>query len=536
MESLGSIPANKYAPVLNDANCSNLASVGFLPFSQTLKHCPWREKIDNDWLRFCTDKKIEYDSNAFHVASSSHERVNKASLKYDKLYPESIPIEEFRIALRDLLNFFDVLKDECPILDFDDVKVTPDSVSGLVFEKWFALKKKKDAAKEFPYIKNFWDQAHLENHPWLWKQAGKVELLKLSKLLNDDIRCFTIIPFEAFMYTARMFQSMNEKMCEPSFYNQSPLKHGVNMTRGGFRSLLEELRFGIKDLDVIEGDCTKWDSGMLDMLFEAILHVRFSCWDKKGMTPEEWWARARYAYSQIKESFIALTTGQVIQKMFGNPSGQTSTTDDNCIGHLFVLCLMWRRLYKRSLYADHGRRVNMAIYADDHVICAEAELNLKPYERRATEYARAGCSLAKDKDFTSKDFEGHTFLGLTARWSKQYNCYVPYFSKTRAFCSLAQYEKIYTIKQVFDRASVLLLLTSFDDECFEVIRNFMKELKTRYAGMLLGRRTPTIGICRAFWLCREVGGSDGDKNLDSCVKEWLPKILKSERFCPPRQN
>jgi len=498
---------NPKAPTIQENGLVNLSSCGFLPWSQSLKFSKWREKIDHDWREFCALKNVEYNHDAFHVSCSTHEGVNKTVLKYDKPYPNPVSAFEKKRAIYDVKQFFRKLKDKCPIIPFDDVMVNPDAVTGLVAQKWFDICKKDEALmKMMPYFEKFWEVAHLENYPWLWKQAGKVELLKLQKLIDVDIRGFTIIPFDAFLATARMYQAMNEAMCTPEFYRTSPLKHGLNMTHGGFRSLLIELSSRIQELEVIEGDCVKWDSGMIDDLFACIKEIRFFCWDKKGMSEKEWWQRTNYYYQEIMESYIGLTTGQVLQKMFGNPSGQTSTTDDNCIGHLYVLCDFWRQRYGCSLFEDYRNKINLAIYADDHLIVAEKSLKFGEFEPRQMGYKKHGCDLSREKDLVTDTFEGHTFLGLTATWNEQLKTYVPKFSALKTLNTLEKYECSYTIEQVFDRAVTLLLLVSFDFDTFKVVEDYLDYLQDKYPLQLAHRKIPTLGGCHSFWLCQE--GSD----------------------------
>lgn len=527
-ESLESHCCNKMAPLVDDSGFCNLASIGFLPFSQSLKYAEWREILDPNWRDFCLQYGIKYDQNAFHVACSTHEGVNNSVKKYDKKYPLDLSEKTKRSAIYDCKCFFNKLENKCPIIDQDDIMVNPDAVTGVVATKWFGIKKKEEAVhKMLPYCDRLWEEGHKIFYPWLWKQAGKVELLKIKKLLNCDIRGFTIVPFEGFTYAARMCQSLNEAMCDPSFYNTSPIKHGVTMSRGGFRMLLRELLYHIDDPNIIEGDCVKWDSGMIDVLFEAILEIRFHCWDKKGMSVDEWWERMRYIYSQIRESYICLTTGQIVQKMFGNPSGQNSTTDDNCIGHLFVLCCLWRTRYGRSLYADFRDKINIALYADDHIIACNGALDFSSFDLRQAEYRKLGCDLDKEKDFVSKTFENHTFLGLTMKWHATLKTFVPHFSGIKALNTLEKYEKNYTVDQVFDRAITILLLVSFDDETYSVVKGFLNYLQDKFPSELFHRKIPSLMSCHAYWLCQEgfdnletharwlyaesVGGLDGDK-------------------------
>lgn len=511
-------------------DCGVMNHIGFIADKQQLKDVPYYEHTDNDWEVYCEKTGFSYDKEAFHVANPTYFNVNKATLKYNKEQLSScVSDAELRIAIKDICEILHPLEGMCKILDEGEVMLNPQASCGPILSKVFGCENKLEAwCFAADYIRTFWDRAHKLKYKPLWKQAGKVEPLKAAKILNQDIRAFTIIPFEQFMATARMYQDQNDKMCDPKIWKNTPIKHGINLSHRGFNDLIVELCQGLQNLCVIEGDCSKWDSGMIKRIFDAIKEIRFFMWDKKGMSVEEWWERTNHYYDDIVNSCLLLPTGQILMKDIGNPSGQTSTTDDNCLGHLLILCLGWRRLYGRPLSSDLGKTIRIALYADDHVMAIneKAHPEWKSFETRSKIYAALGATLTREKDFVSNSFEGHTFLGLTARWSESFRQYVPHFDTLKAYNSLGKYEKSFSPTQLFERAYTLAHLVSFDDKAFKIIQGYMSFLKTQYL-TLATKQVPSQAQCHAYWLGYEsVAG--GELNGPSLI--YIPNGENTEEI------
>lgn len=459
------------------------------------------EKFLNENSRWATQARIA--EPMFRVSNPTYKSVNATLLKYDKPVPPMLDSDIVEKAFGDLLEFFHVLLNSCPVLPTEEVEYTPDTVPGFVFSKCFGCREKRECLAYLDYINLFWERAHLERYPVLFTQCGKVENLKKKKIDAQDIRGFTVAPFEFFVAKARMSQALNHAMCEPKFFANSPIKHGINMMDGGFFDLLKKLS-SIPNPIFGEGDAMKWDSSSTRFMLELCKRLRYHCWDKKGMSEEEWWSRMDYYYDQVISSYIILPTGQILQKNQGQPSGTTNTTDDNCIMHLFMWCYMWRKLRGQSLYKSFGRDVYLALYADDHIFSVNKDLGVHPYEVRKPVYEAFGVGLDPDKDLVTSDLSDHTFLGFKARWVPEYKNYVPIFDSLKATNALMKNEKKKVdVDAIWSRAFSIGLITCYEPEMYNMVRSYLEFLK-RTEPTLNGKYVPTIHDYRRKWHRREM--------------------------------
>lgn len=488
-----------------------MSEIGFLPRSATLTESKWKDTICTDWHKFKKDIEFDYNDDAFHMANQSFFGVNKSVLKYDQ--PTFRPDIDQRVlndSISDLLDLFASLKDSVPIRDYKNVQYEPGTSAGPTLKQFLNLKKKRDASKNpraREFFEWFWQNAHKEDFPVLFSQAGKVELLKKAKLDNFDIRGFTIAPFEFVLYAGAMDQDLNERMCESSFFNFSPIKHGINMSSGGYRSFLDQLlNLKCKDIKFVEGDCVKWDAALIAYLFWIASMVRFYCWDKKGMSVDEWWSRRRFIYKNNCYSFIVLPTGQVVMKMGGEPSGTVSTTDDNCIYHAFILCVIWRLLTGGSLAADYGKRFGGGLYSDDHLFSVDAAVGFHDFDFRQKIYACFGANLSRDQDKVDDTIHGHKFLGLTFRYDPISKKIVPIFDSLKALNSLGKSDKAFPAHIKLQRAVAFLYLVAFNslfekEKVFDAIRRFACRLREMSVAGSPEKRVhiPTESEARCFW-------------------------------------
>jgi hypothetical protein len=267
---------------------------------------------------------------------------------------------------------------------------------------------------------------------------------------------------------------------------------------GGFFDLMRKLR-SVVNAKFCEGDAIKWDSSCSRMMLEICKRLRYECWDKEGMSADEWWERMNYYYDQIISSCIILPTGQIVQKMMGQPSGTVNTTDDNCIMHLFIWCYMWRLKFSKSLFDDFGSKIYLSLYADDHIFSIDPKLNVHPYEERQPYYDLFGVGLDKDKDFVSDSPEGHTFLGLKARWVPEYKNYVPIFDANKILNILGKQEsKRPDLEAVWCRAISVALASAYDPDTHNCVRSYLEFLR-RSEPHFSGKIVPSTDWFRAKW-------------------------------------
>lgn len=469
-----------------------------MPCSSSLPRQLVKDCIDPDFKAFQSDLGVDFDDDAFHYVTQTHEANWKATLKYDRIYSDpKFSEEELNGVVQDMLEFFEPLKDSCPILPLDQVDYNTKSSPGFIMKKVFGCKNKLDVVqKHEDYLNLFWEKAHKEKYPTLWTQSGKVEMLKSSKIRNNDVRAFTIIPAEMFFSLARMSQSFNAILCDS--YRTMPIKHGINLSYGGFKDLLEKMT--LHNMFVGEGDCRKWDSSMVQLLLELAKIVRFYCWDKKGMSVEEWWERMDYYYDETITTCLYNSTGEVLIKFAGQPSGTVNTTDDNCLAHLFVFCSLFRRHTGKSLYKLWHINVELALYADDHLFTVTGlTAPIHDFELRRNHYARFGLDLDAEKDVVSRSFDGHTFLGLTA---ENHNGVLhPVYNWLKALNSLQKSDTQLDPEAKLSKSISFMLLLAYAPQ-FDVVAKYARFLVRKYPYLEIFH-IPSHREAQNFWLRKE---------------------------------
>lgn len=498
-----SIKEPKYLRIVGYFNCIDTKGV-----SNVGGH---EDSLFSNFLAF-KKKQDLFDRTKYVVTRDTHANVNASVLKYDKEPADFSKLDPatFAAALEDCKMFFRPLHDSCPILEYNDLSFVPDTSPGFKYKR-AGCKSKIHALDKFgAEIRSAWNTLHVEKTPVLWKQASKIELLKSSKVDCGDLRGFTCPPLDYLLCCMRMNSSFNEKSHDyAADFNSFITRVGYVLQRGGFSRLLK--RHDRPGCFVGEGDADKYDSNIADWIFyNIVLPVRYVCWDKKGMSEDEWWQRQLWYYEQKVKSFILLPSGQIVQKDTGNPSGQDSTGDDNGIIHAFILCYTWRDFYKRSLYEDRDV-CRLDLYSDDHVFSCPFEFDrFASYQERAASYALFGVQLSKAKDLVTTSPEGHTFLGPKA--IKYRGEWVPLYNRDKVLCAALKMEKKFEPPVLVGRIISLLLNAPFDEDAFSLLREYAFDLYKSCGSIVLPvdsspdlppkwlYTVPSLSEVRAFWM------------------------------------
>jgi hypothetical protein len=309
----------------------------------------------------------DVDGKLYNIRRDTHNGTLQAILKYDIAMPCELSLDHrlVRCALDDTLRDYGRFENRGSIRAAGEVFINPDSSSGPVYKKMGFT----DKVEVYTYVPElvqwFWDVAHHVDYSVLWKEFGKTELLKVTK----NTRGISVAPADFQMAGARMNQHTNELLSEVgNKFDACPSRVGMVMQGGGLDRYAEWL--DVTDWLKISSDNDKFDSRILNILFEVVKVVRYHLWDKKGMSGEEWWQRQNYYYGQKTRSFILCSNGQVFLKLWGNPSGQDSTTYDNTIIHAFVKNYLWRLLtglmYSPDAFVEKREHYRCGLYGDDN--------------------------------------------------------------------------------------------------------------------------------------------------------------------------
>lgn len=477
---------------------------------------PWHEcKYFSDFLADNPMPKdlTQADLRLYNVRRDTFKGSVHALLKYE--LPDGEPILDIptlRAALQDVKREFSEMEGKGKIRDPGEVLINPDGSSGVVF-KAQGLSTRQDVLAEEPGMLTWFDNhAHRVGYPILWKEFGKVELLKQGKA----IRGISNPPVDFHMSSARMNQHTNElasdignKVVDQAF---GP---GMTMQGGGLNRYISWLN----ELDglMASSDADRWDAGLRRIWFQLIKELRFFFWDKKGMSEEEWWERQNYYYDQKMFSYLVSSNGQVFLKMFGNPSGQDSTTYDNTWAHILMKFYIFRRVTGIGASPDgYGiikRHYRTKCYGDDNNEKVAPPYDIHyTFEKRQAAYAELGITLSKAKDVESRDPQGHVWLGKTIRYDAESQAWVGEVNANKVLCSLLNLESNDLVPEIiFMRTIALMVEATWTEPLQTYIRQYAHWLheKTIKHALDMGDNdrwfvsVPTHEMCKNFWLGRE---------------------------------
>lgn len=496
-----------------------LRQLGFIDRMETKGLDNIRSVLDVNFQQWVWECSFPFE-DIYDVSNDTHSNCNNSVMKYDVPQPDLSLCDQAALegAKQDVMELWRPLADSCRILDMGEVQYVPKTNPGAIF-KMAGFKTKREAVQHaWPALEKFWNTAHhysttpsgiktTKGYPVLWKQASKVELLKRSKLESGDLRGFTCPPVDFFAAKARMCQHFNEESHKWAYWLPGMQRCGLTIQYGGFHWLMTQL----EGLLVGAGDCKKWDGPLCDYLFAICEDVRFHCWDKQGMSVEEWRERMDYYYEQTVRSFILLPSGEVIQKFLGNPSGDVNTTVDNCIIHQFIICYIWRRIFGGSLLRE-PQKPNINLFADDNIYGTDpSHRRFHEYDERARYYKEFGITLAKEKDVSGREGpEGVTFLGPAAKltgWG-----WAPLYPRDKIVCSMLHLKSDCSPEIRLARTLSLMVNATFDRPLFDLLRGYALRLMQRgwtpdwsvfdvddTYPILRSTGPPSWEQCRDFW-------------------------------------
>ena len=494
----------------------NVDVVGYYAMSETKGRSNYGGKNDPIFLDYLnrTGENVPFDREKYCVTADTHQNVNASVRKYDR--ESKFPVIDdvlYKQALEDTKRFYGPLRGKCRILSFDELEYVPSTNPGVKY-KLAGCRSKEQALDSYrDQIEKAWELHHVLKVPCLWKQAAKIELLKMAKVKEGDLRGFTCPEIDYLFCCMRMNGDFNVRThAYADKFDTMISRVGFTLQNGGFTRLCN--RHDRKDCHVGEGDAWKWDSCLDEELFQVCKEVRFDCWDKEGMSADEWWARQDWYYENKVHSYILLPSGQIVLKHTGNPSGQDSTTDDNCIMHTFIICYAWRKLFGRSLYDDRFE-ARFDIYADDHVWSVPEKFKKwADFDTRRKIYDEFGVKLSKEKDLVTHSIEGHTFLGPTARLIDGTWC--PVFNRDKALCAAFKMDHDFPVDIQVGRILSIMINVCFDRPAFDLLRDyafyllelcktitFPDDLDLGFLSINWLKRVPSHTEVVDFWLGRE---------------------------------
>lgn len=306
---------------------------------------------------------------------------------------------------------------------------------------------------------------HLKNDDLeiFWYSFPKNEIMKESKASIGDVRFIQCAPC-TYTRVGAAYETMANNSCkERTWTNQCQV--GWNPLCGGVNAYLQ--RFN-PCKQFMEMDWTRYDGTIPVEIFQKVSDFRVSMMD---LTPDELIVYKNYRKHLINRKTI-FTDGSVVEITKGNPSGQFSTSIDNC---MFQTCFIQleTRDYHRSIGIEltpeecYNTTVGMS-YGDDRLTgykdigygCnAPTEEWLPAYYKE-----KFGMWVKPENIKVQTTLVGLSFCGFTIHRSMNSNQFIPLYKTDKIYASLSDpANPSADFETLENKINSALILTSFDE-------------------------------------------------------------------------
>nr|UZH25319.1 ORF1ab [Mamastrovirus 3] len=210
-----------------------------------------------------------------------------------------------------------------------------------------------------PYIKEFKRVDAGEKPKVLWYCFLKKEQLKKEKIKDGDIRQIVCPDAIYSRVGAALEQHQNNLMKKHT--EDSSGQCGWTPFFGGFERRMRKLDHG----HIIEFDWTRFDGTIPRALLKHIKDLR---WEKMNKTHRERYKHVHDWYVEnLLTRYVLMPSGEVTIQRRGNPSGQISTTPDNCMVNYWLQAFEFAYLNKGKDINNLWKEYETIVYGDDRL-------------------------------------------------------------------------------------------------------------------------------------------------------------------------
>lgn len=337
----------------------------------------------------------------------------------------------------------------------------------------------------------------LEEGPldFLWYGFLKNEMIKRIKVESEDIRLICCAPAVYCRIGAYFEQEMNTRMKERCYQREA--KVGWSPFGQDFCDLMDSMNDNHHKF--MELDFTRYDGTIPDFVWDEVNAIRLASYDGDH----------RKAYRHYRENLhgrkMVLATGDMVVINQGNPSGQYSTSPDNCIAHTLLCAYLMAGWWKKCTgkvpsFEQLNSFYMLFSYGDDHL----SGFNLdnewavpEPDPEWMISFTKEhlGMWIKPENIKVSHRLTGLTFCGLTigrknGRWVGKYKA-------DKIYASIVEpAQKVSTLEDMGQKISSALLLTVHDDSHHS---RRIREVAERYGHLKPDWQRPSVVDLKSIW-------------------------------------
>ncbi|UMO75798.1 MAG: ORF1ab [Xinjiang mamastrovirus 5] len=256
-----------------------------------------------------------------------------------------------------------------------------------------------------PYIREFKRVDAGERPKVLWYCFLKKEQLKKEKIRDGDIRQIVCPDAIYSRIGAALEQHQNTLMKKHT--EDSSGQCGWTPFFGGFERRMRKLDHG----HIIEFDWTRFDGTIPRALLKHIKDLR---WEKMNKAHRERYKHVHDWYVEnLLTRYVLMPSGEVTIQRRGNPSGQISTTPDNCMVNFWLQAFEFAYLNKGKDIEKLWKEYETIVYGDDRLTSTPCIPD--NYVERVVEMYKTvfGMWVKPEKVKVTQTIKGASFCGFT---------------------------------------------------------------------------------------------------------------------------
>nr|AVM87166.1 ORF1ab [Huanan hylidae astrovirus] len=287
--------------------------------------------------------------NGFEPASWTELAYRKTLDKHKFFEPDAqVDVTAWEQATMEVLKIFDALG-QSDVLNWDQVEKPLETSPG------YPLLIDYDASwrvyEKHPDICDLAWRDMVNSFSYWWYVFLKQEQVRTEKVNNGDIRAIYCQPDPIARCQARFDQDFNAK-CK-----KNGLQHGICVGMNPFSDTDAMVRLLGQPNYFVDKDWKRFDGTIPACV---MLHIRYLRW--KNLKPryqtEENWKVFQNITMNIVFKYLVHPTGEWWYVEKGNPSGQMSTSIDNCLVNIFISNYLSFAVYGKAVHS-------IMVYGDD---------------------------------------------------------------------------------------------------------------------------------------------------------------------------
>nr|AVM87492.1 ORF1b [Beihai fish astrovirus 1] len=257
----------------------------------------------------------------------------------------------------------------------------------------------------------------------LWYSFLKKEMLKKKKVENNDIRMIMCPPWNFKRIQASFDENQNEKMKQYTLVNECqvgwcPVKRGLD-TR---------IRAIAKGRDVYTTvDYTRYDGTIPTDVLLLVRQIRSDLLDVNDADTEllDW------VNTMLLDKTVLLANGRIVKITGGNPSGQVSTSIDNCLVNTYITAASNAQWYFEQTGTVPTLKqledwYDQLVYGDDRIGAYSSRVCIPPTVRFIVDFFADyfGMWVKDENVIMSRTLNGLEFCGMKLHYDGRTDTWV----------------------------------------------------------------------------------------------------------------